>query len=79
MELAELGSALDLIKKRSAPLPEAAAAWVCHGVLQGLHYMHTVPLAIHRDVKAANVLVMRNGHVKLADLGVAAQVAPALS
>ena len=74
MELAELGSTLDIIRRRGAPLPEAVVAWVCLGVLNALHYMHTVPHAIHRDVKAANVLVMRDGRVKLADLGVAAQL-----
>ena len=79
MELAELGSTLDIIRRRGSPLPEAVVAWVCLGVLNALHYMHTVPHAIHRDVKAANVLVMRDGSVKLADLGVAAQLQRTMS
>ena len=58
---------------------EHATAWVCRGVLHGLHYMHTVPRAIHRDVKAANVLVMDDATVKIADLGVAAQLQRTMS
>ena len=79
MELAEHGSTLDLVRRRGLPMPEAAAAWVCRGVLQALAYMHDVAKVIHRDVKAANVLVTRDGAVKLADLGVAAQLQRTMS
>ena len=79
MEMAEYGSTLDVMRKRAAPLPEAAIGWVCAGVLAGLHYMHTIARAIHRDIKAANVLVMRDAVVKLGDLGVAAQLQRTMS
>lgn len=39
-----------------------------------LDYMHQQRKAIHRDVKAANILVTSDGVVKVADLGVAAQL-----
>ena len=79
MELAEHGSTHDLMKRRGGALDEATVAWVCAGVLRALHHMHTVVRAIHRDVKAANVLVVRGGAIKLADLGVAAQLQRTLS
>mmetsp|Transcript_18070 Transcript_18070/g.50741 ORF Transcript_18070/g.50741 Transcript_18070/m.50741 type:complete len:127 (+) Transcript_18070:102-482(+) len=61
---------------QSGSLNEAQAAVVLREVLTALDYMHNELRALHRDVKAANVLLTRTGKVKLGDLGVAAQVRP---
>ena len=63
-------------QKRLLPVYDAVRIVIC--VLRGLHYAHTLagtdgaPLAlVHRDVTPGNILIARNGDVKLTDFGIA--------
>ncbi|KAJ9110349.1 hypothetical protein QFC20_002946 [Naganishia adeliensis] len=70
------GSINDLLKP--APFSEANIAVTMREMLMGLEYLHSIG-KIHRDIKAANVLISEEGDIKLADFGVSSQLSNAMS
>ncbi|MBI5499216.1 MAG: serine/threonine protein kinase [Deltaproteobacteria bacterium] len=58
-------------------VPVAVACGMVVQALHGLHHVHTRTLGgrpmglVHRDVSLHNILLMRNGEVKVADFGIA--------
>ena len=51
------------------PFEDKYIAVVLRDVLQGLVYIHKLG-KIHRDIKADNLLVSKDGYVKLADFSI---------
>ena len=64
------GGCVRTLLERVGPLDEDAVVHVAQGALLALQYLHRNGM-IHRDLKAANLLLTEAGDVKLADFGVA--------
>jgi len=69
MEFCDAGSLLDLMKATLRPLAEPEIAAVMVQVAQGMVTLHNQK-TVHRDIKAANILLTSRGECKLADFGI---------
>lgn len=77
MEYMAGGSVADLIQPNQ-PLDEMSIACILRDLLHAIEYLHNEG-KIHRDIKAANILLTANGDVKVADFGVSAQLTRTIS
>ncbi|KAG8657956.1 germinal center kinase 1 isoform X3 [Manihot esculenta] len=77
MEYMAGGSVADLIQS-GPPLDEMSIACILRDLLHAVEYLHNEG-KIHRDIKAANILLGENGDVKVADFGVSAQLTRTIS
>ncbi|KAG8472361.1 hypothetical protein CXB51_035341 [Gossypium anomalum] len=86
MEYMAGGSVADLVGhfylllhlQSGPPLDEMSIASISRDLLHAIEYLHNEG-KIHRDIKAANILLTENGDVKVADFGVSAQLTRTIS
>ncbi|KAK4933896.1 Serine/threonine-protein kinase PAK 6, partial [Elasticomyces elasticus] len=76
MEYCSGGSCADLMKP--GPITEDYITIIVKELLLGLEYLHN-DKKLHRDIKAANILLGSNGQVKLADFGVSGQLSATMT
>jgi eukaryotic-like serine/threonine-protein kinase len=69
MEYVDGRTVRDLLQDGHRLLPERALE-IIDGVLRALDYSHQAGI-VHRDIKPGNVMVTRNGDVKVMDFGIA--------
>ncbi len=72
------GAALDRLVKKGGPLSPVAVAYLGREVAKALSAVHSMADengnnygVVHRDVSPANILISRDGRVRLSDFGVA--------
>lgn len=73
MEFCNLGSFRDLVDYRNEVLTENQIAIVMHDLLNALLILHEKYHIVHRDIKAANILLASNGYCRVTDFGVSRQ------
>jgi serine/threonine protein kinase len=65
------GASLQEMVKKSGPLDPTRACHYVYHAAEGLQYAYEVAELVHRDVKPGNIMVDRQGVVKLLDMGLA--------
>ncbi|CAN5721726.1 hypothetical protein BH11MYX1_BH11MYX1_01070 [soil metagenome] len=69
MELVEGRTLADVLKSDGKPALDVALRWI-EAIADGLAAAHANKI-LHRDIKAANIMVTADGHIKVLDFGLA--------
>ena len=70
MDFCDRGSLRDILDNRQKVLSEDQISVILRDHLLALRFMHGEHKIMHRDIKAANILMNRHGIIKISDFGV---------
>ena len=76
MEYCDRGSLRDLIDYRNLTFSEEQISIILNDILLGISILHKKYNILHRDIKAANILLNSKGNFRLTDFGVSRQFDP---
>ncbi|OHT09964.1 STE family protein kinase [Tritrichomonas foetus] len=76
MDYCDRGSIRDLMDSREKVLTEDQISIIMHDLLNALTVLHDQYHTIHRDIKAANILISSDYSIKVTDFGVSRQFDP---
>ncbi len=64
------GEELEQRLRREGPIPEKEALKICRCVVDALNYAWSKFNLIHRDIKPGNIMLSRDGEIKIMDVGI---------
>ena len=73
MEFCNRGSLRDIMDAKKIKFSENQISMIMHDVLLALTLLHNKYHILHRDIKAANILINSDGRVMLTDFGISRQ------
>ena len=67
------------VYKLNMTIPEEILGKIAMSVVRALHYLKKELGVIHRDVKPSNILINRNGEVKICDFGISGELVDSMA
>jgi serine/threonine kinase 3 len=73
MQFCNRGSLRDIMDSKKITFSENQISVIMHDILMALNFLHNKHHILHRDIKAANILVTSNADIMLSDFGISRQ------